>query len=189
MSTLSLPCSHLLLDASTVISLYAGRRMQTILRSLPMKAAVVDLTCQQEILYIWGGSDDNVRVYKEEIDLQPLFDCNLLVEVSLENDEYTTMVNLAACKLGNGESAATAVALHRGWGVCTDDYQALSRIYRVAPGVPCITTSAILRHWAITTQASDADIRAVIQAMHRRGGYGCGEPDGQAAWVQQYLES
>ena len=189
MSILTLDCTCIILDASTVISLAASRRMDAILGSLPVRAAVVDITRRQEIRYIWGGSETNVRERKEQIDLQPLIDRHLLLEVELEEVEYTTMVNFATRRLGNGESAATAIALHRGWGVCTDDYAAIPKLRQTASSVPFIVTSQLLQHWAPVSNASKPDLRAVIQSMRLRAGFGRSSQDVLAGWLQQYLET
>lgn len=189
MSTLTLTCEALVLDASAAISLAASRRPAEILRALPIKAAVIDITRRQEIKYIWGGPETNVRERKEAIDLQPLIDRGLLLEIELEDAEYVTMVNLAARRLGNGESAATAVALHRGWGVCTDDYTALPQLQQFAPSVPFVVTSQLLQHWAMTASIGEADLRAVIQSMRLRAGFGSSGRDVLAGWLQQYLEA
>lgn len=188
MSTLMLTCKGLLLDASAVISLAASRRMDAIIASLPVKAAVVDLTRRQEIKYIWGGPEHDVRERKETIDLQPLIDRGLLREVELDDAEYGTMLNLAALRLGNGESAATAVALHRGWAVCTDDYVALPQLQQSAPSVPFVVTSQLLQHWATVTFASEADLRTVIQSMRMRAGFGRSSRELLASWLQRYLD-
>jgi predicted nucleic acid-binding protein len=189
MSTLTLDCMCLVLDASTVISLAASRRIDEILSSLPVRAAVIDITRRQEIRYIWGGPETNVRQVREPIDLQPLLDRRLLIEVELEEAEYITMVTLAARRLGNGESAATAVALHRGWGVCTDDYAAIPHLQQFAPSVPFVVTSRLLQHWATTTSATEADLRSVVQSMRLRAGFGQSSRDVLAGWLQQYLET
>src|SRR5215218_2645465 len=107
MSLLALTCEYLLLDASSVISLYTSRQFREIVASLPLKVAIVDLVRQKEVQFVWDGSEASIRQLKEPIDLQPWIDQNLITEVSLDDDEYMTMVNLAARKLGNGESAAT----------------------------------------------------------------------------------
>lgn len=188
MSTLTLSCERLLFDASAVISLAASRHMGEILASLPVKAAVVDLTRRQEIRYIWGGDEPDVRARKEAIDLQPLIDRGLLMEVELTDAECETMVNIAALRLGNGESAATAVAVHRCWAVCTDDYAALPDLQQFAPRVPFVVTSQLLQHWAIVSGATDADLRAVIRSMRLRAGFGRSGRELLAGWLQKYLE-
>lgn len=188
MSTLSISCGYLLLDASAAISLFASRRMDDILASLPCKASVIDIIRNHEIRYIWGGSEPNVRECKESIDLQPLIDENVLTEVTLSDSEYVTMVNIAAQSLGNGESAATAVALHRGWGVCTDDYRGLPRLRRLATNVPFVVTTQLVHHWAMMANPTEAEVRTALHSMQLRAGFGCATQEPLSGWLQQYLD-
>jgi hypothetical protein len=187
MSLPDLTCEYLLLDASSAISLYASRRFQEIVASLPLKAAIIDLVRQKEVRFVWDGPEENIRQLMEPIDLQPLIDRSLITEVSLDDNEYVTMVNLAARNLGNGESAAAAVALHRGWGICTDDFEALPRIRKVVPGALLTVTSQLLYHWATSTNASDRDIRMVVQAMRLRGSYGLSKKEPLMEWLKAYI--
>ncbi|MEN9935959.1 MAG: hypothetical protein RLZZ387_2538 [Chloroflexota bacterium] len=186
MSSFPLFRGRLLLDASSVISLVASGRVDEMLAALPVRACVIDITRRQEIRYIWSGPEPNVRQRREAIDLQPLINRGLLSEVSLDFDETVTMVNLAAQNLGNGESAATAIALHRGWGVCTDDFEALPRLRRYAPKVVFLATSQIIQQWAIESAASDDTIHEVLRSMRMRGGYGISTRDVLVAWLQSY---
>jgi predicted nucleic acid-binding protein len=188
MTTLTLTCKHLLLDASAAISLFASRRMGEIIAALPVKVAVIDITRQQEIKYIWGGSEPNVHECKEAINLQPLIDRGLILEIELDDAEYVTMVNLAALRLENGESAATAVAFHRGWGVCIDDFRALPRLQQFAPQVPFVATSQLLQHWATVKNPMEVDLRATIQSMQQRGGFGRSTREPLTAWLRPYLD-
>jgi len=189
MSLLTLTCEYLLLDASSAISLYASRRLAEIIVSLPVKIAVVDLVRQKEARFVWDGPELAIRQRTEPIDLQPLIDRGLITEVSLADKEYMTMVNLAAHNLGNGESATTAVALHRGWGVCMEDFEALPRIRSAVPNVPLVVTSQLLQHWATTRGASEGDLRTIIRAMRLRGGYGLSKKDPLVLWLQAYIDA
>jgi hypothetical protein len=170
MSTLTLTCERLLLDASAAISLFASRRMGDILAALPMRAAVIDITRRQEVKYIWSGPETSIRDQKEAIDLQPLINRGLLLEIELTDTEFVTMVELAARRMGNGESAATAVAMHRGWAVCSDDYAAMPRLKQFAPSVAFVATSQLVQHWAVVTSPPETVLRATIQSMQLRAG-------------------
>lgn len=187
MSLFDLTCEYLLLDASSAISLYASRRFREIIASLPVKAAIIDLVRQKEVRFVWDGPEMAIRQLMEPIDLQPFIDQGLITEVALDDDEYVTMVNLAAHKLGNGESAAAAVALHRGWGVCTDDFEAQPRIRKVVPNVPLIVTSELLQHWATMTRVNEGDIRTVVRTMQLRGSYGLSKKDPLLDWLNTYI--
>lgn len=47
-------------------------------------------------------------------------------------------------RLGAGECAATAAAVHRGWGIAIDDKAAMKQIARLYPATPVHTTQSII---------------------------------------------
>src|SRR3712207_6516588 len=104
---------YLLLDMTSVINLYASRRMAEILLTLPVKVGVVDVVWADEMLYVWAGPDHDVRQAKAPIDLQPMINHNTLIEIAFTDEDCATVVELAGLGLENGECITGAVALRR----------------------------------------------------------------------------
>lgn len=69
---------QLVLDACCVINLFASRRLGEILAVLGRPIAVAAYVANEEALYIYGGPADNIRHTREEIELKPLIDANVL---------------------------------------------------------------------------------------------------------------
>jgi predicted nucleic acid-binding protein len=118
--------NHLILDACCVINLFASRRLAEILAVLGRPIAVAAHVANEEALYIYGGPPDNVRHIKEQIELKPLIEANLLTVASIAGEqEQETLVSLATV-MDDGEAMTAALAIRRGWSIATDDGRAIN---------------------------------------------------------------
>ncbi len=184
MTLLSSVGACLLLDTTSLISLFASRRMDQIIQALPVPVAVVAEVAVHEAKYIRGADG----IVLEPIDLQPLVTTGLLVTVPLTATDCALAVNLVAqCNIDNGESLTAAVALRLGGSVVTDDRVAQQRIGQLLAHLPFFATSQILQVWATASSVPDRDIRSVLQQMHHGGNYQPDVRDQGYTWLRTYL--
>jgi len=172
----------LLLDACTVINLYACRHMPPILESMGRPAGIV-LRVHQEALYIRrGGSGEDAREH-EAVDLSEMLANRLLSLISPTEDELLAFIDLTL-ELGDGEAMTVAVALHRGYAVVTDDRIAI----RVIAGrVPVYSSLEVIKGWIDREHLSPAAITAVLVDLRQRGTYLPGRSHPLRSWWDQYM--
>src|SRR5207249_11647219 len=129
----------LLLDASCVMSLYASGQMGLILSAYPAPIGVADVVHTCEMLYIWGGPDQDVRQHKTAVNLLSFIAAGALLEFPFEDVDVEMAVNLAAQGLDNSECVTVAVAYRLGWGVGIDDIPAWRRIAALLPQLSLVS--------------------------------------------------
>ncbi|MBI3411335.1 MAG: hypothetical protein HY040_23620 [Planctomycetes bacterium] len=104
--------------------------------------------------------DDEKKLVKSDMDLDPLIKAGLLHECDLEGEEETDLFVQMAVKLDDGEAACFAIAKSRGWLLATDE-RPTERLAK-QHGVSIITTPELVKHWADKTKASDEDVAQVL---------------------------
>lgn len=157
-----------LLDACSLINLYATRRIDTILAASPDRFGIVDIVKGESGYVLRGGvgSDANDR---EPIDLLPLERAGLLTTLSAEtDDELRTYVELKR-EMDDGESMTGAVAIHRGHKVITDDLKALRVLGE--RGVTCGTSLDLIKGWAEHENISRDALPTVLLNVRQRARY------------------
>ena len=119
----------IILDACCIISLYASKRIEEILNTIPKSVCVAAYVKNEEVLKTYDVSSDT----EEVVDLQSLIDRGVLILVELDLEtEADTWVNLATV-LDDGEAVTGAIAFHRNWAIATDDRAAIRLFEREAP--------------------------------------------------------
>jgi hypothetical protein len=146
----------LLLDACTVINLYATRRMDDILRSTAATVGIVDAVRREAGYVRRGGAGEDAHDL-EAIDLEPLFAAGLLHQAVLSEAEVDAYVALTVL-LDDGEAMTLAVALSRRATLATDEKKAV----RVSNDrVAVLTSLHLVQAWA------DADAERIERAVLR----------------------
>lgn len=172
----------LLLDACTVINLYACRHMPSILGSLERPAGIVERV-QREALYIRrGGNGEDAREH-EAVDLSEIVANGLLSLTSPTEDELLTFIDLTL-ELGDGEAMTVAVALHRGYPVVTDDRIAI-RI--IAGRIPVYSSLELIKGWIDQERLPAASVAAILVDLRQRGSYLPGRSHPLRSWWDQYI--
>lgn len=181
---------HIILDACCIINLYASRYIGDILKSVRKSIAIAAYVRDVEALRIYGGSEDNIRLTDEKIDLQPLIDAGLLEIVSLNSeDEENTFISFAAILGDDGEAITGAIAIHRDWIVGTDDRKARAFFSRSEPPLRVISTLELIKCWADVDSPSFEEIKGVLRNVRLRANY---EPDRKHVlfnWWQKYYNT
>ena len=153
MST-SIVFSHycLILDACCAINLHMSGHMEEILQAIPGYVALAIFVLDEEIL---------------RSNIQPLVDQGLIRAVSLESEaEENAFVNFAV-ELDDGEAVTGAIAMHRHWGIATDDRKARRVFARTNPHVQLLSTPELIKHWA-DTHNPPLDVYARCYKTYRR---------------------
>ena len=153
-----------LLDCCSLLNLYATRRLAEILGALGVRFAVA-----------------------EAVVLQPLVATGLLdVWQPKSEAEYVSFVNFAA-EIDDGEAMTCALALHRGGAVVTDDRKTLRVLARLAPAVPALTTSQVLRLWVDSSRVDQTVIRTALVDVQARARFAPGKHDPLVGWWEGIL--
>ncbi|MBI4333996.1 MAG: hypothetical protein HY673_22260 [Chloroflexi bacterium] len=175
----------IILDASTLLNLYATAKLPEIISALPEKFLVADYVSEHEALYTRRKGTDGTE-NREAVDIKPLLSAGVLSEVRLnDEEEQKTFIDLAA-ELDDGEAVTIALAFHRQYTVATDDAKAR----RVASsGWNTRTTSALelMKRWSERAQAQREQVRAALLGMWSGASYRPGEKDPLYGWWQDMV--
>ncbi len=155
-----------LLDACVVINLYATRRMEEIVRSVPTLVGVVDVVRREAGYVRRGGSGDDAED-REAIDLAPMISAGAIVPIRPTEPELETFLDLTL-QLDDGEAMTAAVALARQAVVATDERKAI----RIVEGrVATRSSLELVKAWVDAHGLADDDVRTVLNDLRQRGHY------------------
>ena len=173
--------SPLLLDACTVLSLYASRRMEEILRANEGPFLIAEAVLH-EALYVHvnvGGVRE-----KEPVSLEPLLTADILAIVEPESDnELLTLFDLAL-QLDDGESMSGAIALHRGYRIATDDGK---MIRLLGQRLSIVGTLDLVRAWVDAEPVPLPSVREALIGIAERGYVPSRTHPHRAWWDQMFM--
>ena len=155
-----------IVDACCIINLYSASDdfcslLQAMAENLHVPQIVVE-----ESLYVYRQDEEDARkTIREEIDLSPAVEDELVQLCDLESSEESALFVRFAADLDDGEAACLAIAQARTWTVATDDRKA----QRLASesGIPVVTTPELMKRWADAENVSDAEVAAVLQRIRQ----------------------
>src|SRR5690242_17816092 len=163
---------EVILDACSLINLFASGRVQEILTDLPVRFIVAAYVSEREALYTLADPTTDVH---ERIDLAPLVSEGLIRIVDLvTDDEISTFVDLTAAgtttkaKLEDGEAATCALAQHHGFTVATDERKVLNRIRQTTSIQRVRTTSELVKWWSEVSRVPEDEVRQVVRNIEAR---------------------
>ncbi len=172
----------ILLDACVVINLYATRRMEEMLRTTTSSTGVVDAVFS-EAGHVRRGGDGDDADELEEINLRPMVDSGLLIQVSPTAAELDAYVEFTL-QLDDGEAMTLAVALARGATVATDEKKAI----RVAANrLPLVSSLQLIKAWSDALGLDTATVGTVLRDLRQRGRYIPGNGHLLKGWWQSML--
>lgn len=176
----------LLLDACCAINLYATGRIEEILSGLPYRFAMAKQV-QGEALSIRRGGDGDDAHQREPVAWGPLVASGRLEVLALGSEaEVTAFVSLAA-EMDDGEAATCALALHRGYGVATDDRKARRVLARLAPRMTVRSTLELLYRWCQVRGTDPAEVRILLTNVRQRGNFLPPRGDPLRPWWERAL--
>jgi len=158
----------LLLDACSLINLYATRRIAEILAGHPGRFCVVDVA-RREAGYVLRGGDGPDATEREPLDLEPLERDGLLATLTAESEEELRTYIELTLEMDDGESMTGAIAIHRRFRVVTDDRKALRVL--AERGVPCSTSLNLIKGWSEQMDVNAEVLRAVLLDLRQRARY------------------
>src|SRR5215211_341472 len=157
-----------LLDACSVVNLYACRRTAEIIGAVEAAVAIADLVAGEAQYVLRGGIGDDARE-REPVDLRPLVETGMLSVIATDDDaELMTYIDLTR-QLGDGEAMTAALAIHRGATVVTDDRKA-ERVL-ASRGVPLRSTLDLIKVWSEQQQIAATELRTILIDLRQRGTY------------------
>jgi predicted nucleic acid-binding protein len=183
----------LILDANSIISLYASRKMDRILTTIEETAAVASYVYEHEALWVYGGSDLDENPVRDPVLLKEMIDAGLLTIVSIETEaEAEILVTLSAHSRsghsykGQGELVTAAMAIHRNWAVVTDDRRARRLIREYNENLQLIHTLELIKHWVDVTHPESETISAVLQSIRTGASYSPRKLNPLYEWWHKY---
>lgn len=179
------PQQMVLLDASCVLNLFATGRIEDILRAFPARFGVVAKVREESLFVLRGGGGADAEE-RDPVDLAPLIQSGLLIELDLAPDEQPTFVAFAA-RLDDGEAATCAVAVHRGMAVTIDERKGRNVLASSAPVVVAYRTLDFVRHWAEGETIPPAEVERTLRAIRERGRFMPGRGDPHKTWWETIL--
>ena len=157
----------LLLDACTLINLFASRRERDILGAQGQAVGIVNVVRRETAFVFRGGDGDDARE-REPINLEPAIDAYLLHVITPTDAELDDFVDLTLRFKGDGEAMTIAIALARGWTIVTNDRKAIRLI---ANRIPVRSSLALIRTWSIKSGIDPESLRTVLRDIRTRGNY------------------
>lgn len=174
--------AYLLLDACCLLNLYATGRLRDIALAQPHRLVATDYVVEQETLYVSRPGLGDAREERVPVDLSRIVEEGVIHVLHLDHQEEEAIFVDLASLLDDGEAITCALALHRGFGVATDDRKARRVLGNLAPTVPLVSTLELLRQWAEKSSVAPADLRAVFRAMQSGASYMPAESDPLFEW-------
>jgi predicted nucleic acid-binding protein len=180
------PSTVILLDACSLINLYATGRLSEMLSTVPARFVVSDIVLRESLYVRRGGIGDDADE-REPIELQPILDVRLLeVVVSDDDDESMTFIDLTAL-IDEGEAMSIALAMHRGWFVMTDDRKA--RRLLLEREIACFSSLELVRHWSIAVRPAPLEVQVILRAIEQRARWVPWRTHPLAEWWKQSIDS
>ena len=174
------PPPSLILDASTLINLYATDRLREIALAVPYPFVVSRYVAEREALYVRTREPDG-GLSRERIDLTPFIGSGLLrVDFVHGPEQAKTLVDLSR-ELDQGEARTVAIAYDRGFMVASDDRKA-RRVAQEWFGLRVLSTTELLRIWADTDGVSTQVLRDTFSSMRTGASFIPGPHDPAFEW-------
>jgi hypothetical protein len=175
------PTEKIVLDACCLINLFATGRIRDILVALPARLAVATYVAKHEALYVLSdplASDPG----RDRIDVEALAAEGLLNLLDLESDEELASYVELAARLEDGEAYTSALAIHRGYTLATDERKVLHLFRTTFPSVRLRTTSNLLKQWADLDCVPTPTLREVLGNVRLRARFIPNRQDPLCAW-------
>lgn len=177
-----------ILDACSIINLYATDCMLEILQAASVRFAICSYVKEKEALHIWDGNDQNRKVGKVAIDLNPMIVAGILEVVQSDLALLANQILLfAESKIQNGEAISGALASHNNWAIGVDDGNARKKFAELVPQLQLITSFELLRYWVIVKQIPEADVRLILEKIRLKANFIIGKSDPVYQWAITFM--
>lgn len=168
--------NDVILDACSMISLYATGDLDAILRCIPRQVYIASYVEKIELKALYNP---NTKEFDMPIDLQSVKQNGLLKVVEpVSRTEKLDAVNFAydmsMKKPGKntGEAITGSIAKSRSWMMITDDVDATKFFTDPSNTVQMTTTLHIMQHWSESNDASWTQVQTALKRIHIHARYG-----------------
>lgn len=161
----------IVLDAVSLINLYASNHIEEILQAIPCQIAVTEYVKTNEALWIYTDPNNKVKANTTPIVLEPLITAGLLKIVDYETEGEAQDFVYFSQYMDDGEAVTGAIALHRGWSIASDDGRALKCFQREVPHLSLVSTFDLVKWWAENTRPNDVLVVEVLRNIWQIGGH------------------
>ncbi len=151
-------------DACTTLNLMATDRAPEILVALGTPSYIVKEVREGEVFSLFPLPEDDPKGNPVSVDLTPLLESGILQEVEMTLAEQATFVAFAA-EVDDGEARSSAVAVHRGLTLVTDDKVSIRHAQALVPPLNVLTTIDWVKRWVDTQAVDDATLGAVLRRI------------------------
>lgn len=176
----------LIIDACSVLNLYASRWMQDILGSTHSACHIASIVRQESQFVLKGGSGEDASE-PELIDFTEILQSAILSIADLESEEEALLFIDLSTRLDDGEAMTIALAVIRGWTVVTDDRKA-GRV-SLELGVPVLSSIELVSRWAAENGVADSVLRSCLGDIRHRARWEPRRNDPLRSWWDQLMTS
>ena len=159
---------YVLLDSCCLLSLYASRHLEDVMRVLPMRFAAADKVLGESLFVYRGGAGPDAYE-REPIDLGSVLRADLLEVLHAASDEEFKAYYELGLDLGVGEALTGALAIHRNAAVATDDRKARRILRAHAPHMTVLGTATLLKAWLDCRPLPAAAVQQILTDVEKRG--------------------
>jgi len=161
----------IVLDAVSLINLYASNHIEEILQAMPYQMAVTEYVKTKEALWIYTDPSNKIKPNTAPIVLEPLVMAGLLKVVDYETEGEAQDFVYFSQFIDDGEAVSGAIALNRGWSVASDDSGALKCFRQETPHLKLVSTFDLINWWVEKAQPSEVLIVEVLRTIWQIGGH------------------
>lgn len=179
--------TSVLLDACSLLNLYATGHFEQILRESDMRFAVDEYVMRAEALYILKGGSGSDAGERTAINLKRVVELALLEVVEITGTAEAEAFLDLAIHLDDGEARTLAISGNRNWGVATDDRKARRVAALSMPHVQVFGTLQLIKGWAETKKVPSAELRRILLNIKERGNFVPGKHDVLLSWWQSIV--
>ncbi|MBN2088823.1 hypothetical protein JW964_04385 [candidate division KSB1 bacterium] len=160
----------IILDACSLLNLYASDYFSRILTDIPSKFYIVEQV-KNESIYIWGPESLNNQKSVQVISPDNLIKNDLLKIIKLETSiEQMYFIDLAT-DLDDGEAATIAKALVNQMQIVTDDRKAIRTIMKINSKAKWLTSLELIKFWSEMKQIDSNSTKHLLQNIQIRANY------------------
>ena len=161
----------IVLDAVSLINLYASNHIEEILQAMPCQIAVTEYVRTKEALWVYTDPNNKIKTNTTPIVLDPLVKAGLLKIVDYESEGEARDFVYFSQFIDDGEAITGAIALNRSWSVASDDNGALKCFRREAPHLKLVSTFDLINWWIEKDRPTEVLIVEVLRNIWQIGGH------------------
>jgi hypothetical protein len=155
------------LDACCLLNLAASRQITAILRDSHARFAITTKVATESGYLRRGGTGDDADE-RDNLDLEPLIEANLLSVVGIATEEEAASFIDFAAALDDGEAETCALAHHHGAIVATDDRKARRLCEQHDPPLTLRSTLDLIHQWSLINESVHDVVAEMLRDIRDR---------------------